>query len=449
MTDTHSAAESHGHGHVHLVYQPALPIANGKCCLWLFLSTEIMFFAGLIGTYIVLRFGAPAGTWPLPHDVHLLEPVGAFNTFVLICSSVTVVLALEMAKANRTGAAKGFTLITLLLGTLFLGVKAFEYNAKFSHGIYPARPHSRIYDKADINYVAAVRTRMASMIGTLDKDRSDFETMPNDKERLTQERADLEKRQAELRTERSSADADRRKEIDTEIQGNETAMARIATQLSEISARLPALEASKDERTSKLRLCQDFQRYVVQWAERTAATDNQARDRQAAMESLAHFIYPIHGLEPNAFLAAQTTKMKARQAELKTAVANAKDEAEKTQLEDDLDRAEGWLRVVQGETSEGQTSSETPLMKLKEGLNEEHHWMALPIRIPSGNMWASTYFLLTGFHAIHVIVGLLLFAVMLARKLDRKQAYFIENCGLYWHFVDLVWIFLFPLLYLF
>ena len=66
MTDSHSNADSHGHGHVHLVYQPALPIANGKCCLWLFLSTEIMFFAGLIGTYIVLRFGAPAGTWPLP-----------------------------------------------------------------------------------------------------------------------------------------------------------------------------------------------------------------------------------------------------------------------------------------------------------------------------------------------------------------------------------------------
>ena len=77
-------------------YHPGLPIPNGKTCVWLFLSTEIMFFAGLIGTYIVLRFGAVA--WPRPHDVHLSEPIGAFNTFVLICSSVTVVLALEAAK---------------------------------------------------------------------------------------------------------------------------------------------------------------------------------------------------------------------------------------------------------------------------------------------------------------------------------------------------------------
>ncbi len=75
------------HNHVHLQYQPSLPLSRGKLCLWLFLSTEIMFFAVLIGTYIVLRFGAP-GEWPKPHTVHLVEMIGAFNTFVLICSSV-------------------------------------------------------------------------------------------------------------------------------------------------------------------------------------------------------------------------------------------------------------------------------------------------------------------------------------------------------------------------
>ena len=60
----HEHAADHGHGHIKLQYQPALPLGRGKLCLWLFLSTEIMFFAGLIGTYIVLRFGAPANTWP-------------------------------------------------------------------------------------------------------------------------------------------------------------------------------------------------------------------------------------------------------------------------------------------------------------------------------------------------------------------------------------------------
>ncbi|HQX50444.1 MAG TPA: cytochrome c oxidase subunit 3 [Planctomycetaceae bacterium] len=67
-----------------------------------------------------------------------------------------------------------------------------------------------------------------------------------------------------------------------------------------------------------------------------------------------------------------------------------------------------------------------------------------------GNIFASTYFLMTGFHAVHVLVGMILFAVVLrqGRRLDEKWADFVENSGLYWHFVDLVWIFLFPLLYI-
>src|SRR5258708_35536567 len=103
---THDPSRSDAaHGHPpKLVYQPALPIPNGKLFMWLFLSTEIMFFAGLIGVYIVLRFGAPV--WPATHEVHISEPIGAFNTFVLICSSVSIVLALESARANKADTAK-------------------------------------------------------------------------------------------------------------------------------------------------------------------------------------------------------------------------------------------------------------------------------------------------------------------------------------------------------
>lgn len=64
-----------------------------------------------------------------------------------------------------------------------------------------------------------------------------------------------------------------------------------------------------------------------------------------------------------------------------------------------------------------------------------------------GNLFASTYFFVTGFHAIHVIVGLLLFLIILVWG-PSCTALFVENCGLYWHFVDVVWIFLFPLIYI-
>ena len=161
MSDHHD--ENHGHGHIELEYQPALPMNNGKLCLWLFLSTEIMFFAGLIGAYVVLRFGVPSGTWPTPHDVHLSEPTGAFNTFVLICSSLSVVLGLEAAKSNQSAQAKSWLWITFLLGCVFLGVKMYEYSGKFAHGIYPSANHSRMYDKADVYYVSALKVHLEQL----------------------------------------------------------------------------------------------------------------------------------------------------------------------------------------------------------------------------------------------------------------------------------------------
>src|SRR5215467_14641918 len=75
----------------HPHHSMGLPISNGKLAMWLFLVTEIMFFTGLIGTYIVLRNGSRF--WATPQQVHLIEWIGALNTFVLICSSLTVVLA--------------------------------------------------------------------------------------------------------------------------------------------------------------------------------------------------------------------------------------------------------------------------------------------------------------------------------------------------------------------
>ena len=109
-----------------------------------------MFFTALIGTYIVLRFGAPQGSWPAPHDVRVVEWLGALNTFVLICSSVTIVFAMEAAKRDVAEKARKWLLLTFVLGCVFLGIKAYEYNSKFNHGIHPAAPRSLLYDRADV-----------------------------------------------------------------------------------------------------------------------------------------------------------------------------------------------------------------------------------------------------------------------------------------------------------
>ncbi|HEX9793512.1 MAG TPA: heme-copper oxidase subunit III [Planctomycetota bacterium] len=67
---------------------------------------------------------------------------------------------------------------------------------------------------------------------------------------------------------------------------------------------------------------------------------------------------------------------------------------------------------------------------------------------PGMNMFASCYFTLTGFHALHMIAGLVVWAGLFFKRLEPRHELSIELTGLYWHFVDLVWIFLFPLFYL-
>src|SRR5262245_54470203 len=131
-----------------------LPLANGKLAMWMFLVTEIMFFTALIGTYLLLRtstvgvgvpflkvpvhaspgelppMGDPAryervtAQWPTPSDVHLEEYIGAGNTFVLILSSLTVVLAHWALTRKNVRLAVIFVGVTLALGALFLVVKA-------------------------------------------------------------------------------------------------------------------------------------------------------------------------------------------------------------------------------------------------------------------------------------------------------------------------------------
>jgi cytochrome c oxidase subunit 3 len=62
------------------------------------------------------------------------------------------------------------------------------------------------------------------------------------------------------------------------------------------------------------------------------------------------------------------------------------------------------------------------------------------------------YFMMTGLHAIHVLVGMILLSINLVKiktgAVNQNHYLLLENSGLYWHLVDLIWIFLFPLLYL-
>lgn len=404
MTST-TQENSHGHG---LQYQSAIPVARGKIAMWLFLSTEIMFFTALIGTYIVLRFGVPEGTWPTPHEVHVVEWLGALNTFVLICSSVTIVFALESAKHNDPAKAKRWMLLTLILGTAFLGIKGIEYASKFSHGIHPNIPRSALYDRADTIWLSGLKEDLRNQIAVLESDKDN--------------------------------------------------------------------PASKE----KLETIFIIQSGLVQWTESKVGKTDDQNIQRLAMESLAAQIYPDSFSHEQLEKYAKYTRDEQKEVsamsqitEAKLATANQRLvelQGEIKALKDKGDEAKEDLASKTKLATETTvavtqlTSKSAPLKNRIKALNELHiagdadshshginhdHHLKLPMVIPSGNTWANTYFLLTGFHAIHVLVGLIVFVVMLPMTLGTAKAGLIENVALYWHFVDIVWIFLFPLLYLF
>ena len=297
--------------------QRGIPVSNGKLAMWLFLVTEIMFFTGLIGTYFLLRMGAPASMWPEPKMVHLSEALGAINTFVLIFSSFTVVMAHSAMTRGDVKKCVRYIAVTFIMGVVFLGIKAYEYTAKFNHGIMPGRIGDNLYDDPEGRTPYDPNNALAYK--------------HNVKERL---------------------------------------------------------EKIKDDP-----------------AGHHISTDSESY--KFAMELL-------NGI-------------------------NGVDRAPMTPIE-----------VGEKLKTLGRSASKEDI---------EHHEkvvapLHLPPYIPYGNLWASCYFAMTGFHAVHVFGGIVVFGIILLKGLTGKLPHnpfnvsMMELTGLYWHFVDVVWIFLFPLLYL-
>ena len=111
-------------------------VYNEKLGMWVFLGSEIMFFTALIGSYVILRFAHPT-SWK-PPGVVLNIPVTAVNTFLLICSSVTMVKAFAAAQDGLQRELRRWLLATVLIGATFVGVQVYEYWHLIEKGFVPS-----------------------------------------------------------------------------------------------------------------------------------------------------------------------------------------------------------------------------------------------------------------------------------------------------------------------
>ena len=122
------------------VYEPSLtPDSLGKLGMWLFLISDAMSFGALLAAYGAIR--ASAAEWAAPSEVLGIN-LTAGMTFLLICSSVTMVKALEAIQNGNQSKMCTYLGLTILGGLIFLGLQAYEWTHLITHGLtFTTLPH--------------------------------------------------------------------------------------------------------------------------------------------------------------------------------------------------------------------------------------------------------------------------------------------------------------------
>ncbi len=125
--------QASAHAAVEPAETPLTPESWGKLGMWIFLAGDAVGFGTLLAAYGAMR--ATSADWPKPYDVLGINLTAAM-TFLLICSSVTMVKALEwLGKGDRIR-ARQFLFYTALGGTIFVGLQAYEWSKLIHEGLH-------------------------------------------------------------------------------------------------------------------------------------------------------------------------------------------------------------------------------------------------------------------------------------------------------------------------
>jgi len=126
-----AVARGGGHAADHPETTTGLP--HTKLAMWLFLASECLLFGALITTYVLYRGRSLEG--PFPHDVFDI-PYTSVSSFVLLFSSVTMVLALAAAQRGDPGRTRLWLLATAFLGMTFVGGQVYEFTTFYNEGLH-------------------------------------------------------------------------------------------------------------------------------------------------------------------------------------------------------------------------------------------------------------------------------------------------------------------------
>lgn len=374
-------------------------IPKSRFCMWLFLSTEVMFFVALIGSYVVLRYGVPRTDWPHPSVVGVVPWIGGVNTVLLLLSSFFISRAVGASRRDSADAAKRNLIVALLLGLGFLGIKSFEYWEKFQLGLFPRPPATLVYSRYDTDYLAAVQNEIAVL------------RRETQRQRQRQPSTTLD-RQVELYDALALgfvAWAGREYGQSDNPKQREMAIRTVGHLIRPAPDSAAAIENHlRNERT---RLDSEF-----------AELEGTKQGLQLELEQTTSQLNGLPSQPPDS-----------QRGELEQRLANQR--AELTALNNRWSVVADRLKFL------------TTIADTTHGINERYG-IRLPIVVPGGRTWLYGYYLLTGIHALHLLAGVLAALALVPLTLGPSRHVLLGNVALYWNFVDCVWLVLFPIIYL-
>ena len=387
-SDEHAASD-HDHDHpaflAHHFDTPEQQFDSGKLGMWLFLVTEVLFFSGMFCAYAIFRMLRPEVFEGCSEFLN--TKLGAINTGVLLFSSLTMAWAVRCAQTENH---KGLTILlssTLSCAMVFLGVKAIEYSHKWHMGLLPAGMFT--YDPAHPHHEGGPNYLLwicAPFILALVGVLIWL--------------------------------------VVAFVRGNKFQVA-VAKPLSVVclsfflGVGLGMILESGDTVDSHAS------------AEATGHNHSDAAHDQAEGSASAD-----HASSGTAALVSLNTEKSVRE--------RLAQDATNTGLADDLRARQKQTEMQSGAVVTSEPSATDPAMVSS---------VTGSVLTPSkAGVFFSIYYCMTGIHAIHILagIGVLVWLLVRAIRQDFNRQYFgpVDYVGLYWHIVDMIWIYLFPLLYL-
>ncbi|XZE52472.1 cytochrome c oxidase subunit 3 [Planctomycetaceae bacterium SH139] len=411
----HDAADEHDGHHDHPAFlahhfdTPEQQFDSGKLGMWLFLVTEVLFFSGLFCAYAIYRFLRPevfSGS-----SVFLNTQLGAINTGVLLFSSLTMAWAVRCAQTEEHRKLTGMLAATISCATIFLGVKAIEYSHKIELGLLPAGLYS--YNADAPHHAEGISIYLVWMcvpfaISTLGL----------------------------LIWYAVAA-----------ISANKFQM-RIAGPLLVSSACFfvgvglgSILESGESDHADHGGMAEGE---GAPAGDGHNSDDHSGEDHSGEDHSGEDHSGEDHSSDGDANVA-DASEGAVAEAETQAAGKTVLD-----QLALDPTNTGVRLRMKAEEQQRGLAGGVNASSAVRGSMVEEPTTVITNPQL--AGVFFSIYYCMTGIHAIHILagIGVLVWLLIRSVRLDFNRQYFgpVDYVGLYWHIVDLIWIYLFPLLYL-